>query len=79
MRNVGPDAQAPSIARIQVLRLKQVCTLTGLCRSVIYQLEQEGRFPGRIKLTEHAVGWIEYEVQEWLASRVSSSRARAQR
>jgi predicted DNA-binding transcriptional regulator AlpA len=41
---------------------------------MIYQLEREHRFPSRIKLTEHAVRWIEHEVQQWLTSRVSSTR-----
>jgi prophage regulatory protein len=62
-------------APIQVLRLKQVCQQTGLCRSMIYQLEQERRFPSRIKLTTHSVGWIEGEVQQWLAARIESSRS----
>jgi prophage regulatory protein len=59
---------------IQVLRMKQVCRLTGLGRSMIYQLEHDRCFPSRIKLTNHAVGWIESEVQHWLAERIASSR-----
>jgi len=35
-------------ALLQVLRLPQVCKATGLCRSMIYQLEAEDRFPRRI-------------------------------
>jgi prophage regulatory protein len=60
---------------IQVLRLKQVCQLTGLGRSMIYQLENKQRFPARVRLTEHAVGWIESEVQNWLAMRIATCRA----
>jgi prophage regulatory protein len=59
---------------LQVLRLPQVCKVTGLCRSMIYQLEAERRFPCRIKLGLRAVGWIEGEVQEWLAVRIERSR-----
>jgi prophage regulatory protein len=53
-------------AAIQILRLPQVCARTGLCRSMIYQLEVEQRFPNRIKIGVRAVGWLEEEVQEWL-------------
>jgi prophage regulatory protein len=60
--------------RLQVLRLPQVCKVTGLCRSMIYQLEAEKRFPCRIKIGLRAVGWIEGEVQEWLAIRIEHSR-----
>lgn len=75
---------AQHTAPLQVLRMKQVCGLTGLGRSMIYLLEHDRRFPSRIKLTEHAVGWIESEVQGWLAARIAASRqteraARAQR
>ena len=62
---------------LQVLRLPQVCKVTGLCRSMIYQLEAERRFPCRIKLGLRAVGWIEGEVQEWLAIRIERSRGSA--
>jgi len=64
----------PSPAPLQILRLKQVCKMTGLCRSLLYQLEAEDRFPKRIHLTQRAVGWIEGEVLSWLADRVANSR-----
>lgn len=61
-------------ASIHVLRLPQVCKVTGLRRSWIYQLEAEQRFPRRIKIGLRAVGWIEGEVQAWLAKRIQVSR-----
>jgi predicted DNA-binding transcriptional regulator AlpA len=57
-----------------ILRLPQVCRVTGLGRSMIYQLEAERRFPRRIKISQRAVGWIESEVQAWLRQRIESSR-----
>jgi predicted DNA-binding transcriptional regulator AlpA len=44
---------------------------------MIYQLEAERRFPCRIKLGLRAVGWIEGEVQAWLAIRIERSRGSA--
>jgi prophage regulatory protein len=58
------------------LRLPQVCKMTGLRRSMIYRMQAEKRFPQRIKLTERAVGWLEREVQEWLAQRIEHSRGK---
>jgi prophage regulatory protein len=63
-----------SRAVIQILRLPQVCARTGLCRSMVYQLEAAQRFPRRIKIGVRAVGWIEDEVQEWLTQRMEHSR-----
>jgi prophage regulatory protein len=61
---------------IHILRLPQVCRTTGLCRSSIYQMEAEGRFPQRVKLGARSVGWIESEVQTWLRQRIESDRPR---
>ena len=63
-----------SKTQVQMLRLPDVCKVTGLRRSWIYQLEAEKRFPRRIKIGQRAVGWIEGEVQAWLLGRVEQSR-----
>jgi prophage regulatory protein len=62
------------IPAIQILRLPQVCELTGLGRSMIYQLEADDRFPKRIKIGIRAVGWLQAEVQAWLRTRIQFSR-----
>jgi prophage regulatory protein len=68
------NATTLSISNLQVLRLPQVILATGLCRSMIYQLEAAERFPRRIRLGPRAVGWLHGEVQQWLADRVTQSR-----
>lgn len=69
-------ATRPATANECALRLPQVCKMTGLRRSMIYRMQAEKRFPQRIKLTERAVGWLEREVQEWLAQRIENSRGK---
>ena len=59
---------------VRLLRLPDVCKTTGLSRSSIYKLESERKFPGRIKLTQHAVAWVEHEVHAWVAERILLSR-----
>jgi prophage regulatory protein len=59
----------------RLLRLPQVCEITGLKRSMIYQMETERRFPRRIKISDRAVGWVEGEVRDWVAKRIESSRS----
>jgi predicted DNA-binding transcriptional regulator AlpA len=61
--------------KIQILRLPDVCKATGLGRSMVYQLEAERRFPARVRIGERAVGWVEEEIQGWLAERILHSRA----
>lgn len=71
---VARNAEPTNGARI--LRLPQVCSVTGFGRSMIYQMESEGRFPQRVHIGIRAVGWIESEIQEWLRIRIESGRAR---
>jgi prophage regulatory protein len=59
----------------RLLRLPQVCEITGVKRSMIYQMEAEHRFPRRIKIGARAVGWLEAEVREWVVKRIERSRA----
>ena len=62
-------------AVLTILRRKQVETRTGLSRSTIYARIADGLFPRPIDLGGgRAVGWIEYEIDEWLKSRIKESR-----
>jgi prophage regulatory protein len=60
---------------LKILRLPQVCEVTGLRRSMIYQMEADLRFPKRVKIGVRAVGWLEKEVNAWLIKRIALSRA----
>jgi len=56
--------------RLSILRRKQVEKRTGLSRSTIYLRIQEGTFPRPINLGVRAVGWLENEIEAWLAARM---------
>lgn len=58
---------------IRMLRLAQVKDVTGLGKTKIYELQEEGAFPMRVKITARSVAWIEDEVQAWLAARIQAS------
>ncbi len=70
-----PVQLSTPVTAVQILRLPQVCKVTGLGRSMIYQLESERRFPSRVRIGLRAVGWVESEVQLWLACRIENHRA----
>ena len=55
----------------------QVCEVTGLCRSMIYRLEADLRFPQRVKIGVRAVGWLDKEVTAWLIRRIALSRTKS--
>lgn len=60
-----------------ILRLPNVKARTGLSRSTIYQRVSAGTFPPPINLGARAVGWIEGEIDAWLAAQVERSRKSA--
>jgi predicted DNA-binding transcriptional regulator AlpA len=65
--------QRPCQVPIRMLRLSQVIDMTGLGKTKIYELQAQGQFPMRVKITVNRVGWVEEQVQEWLARRVELS------
>ena len=57
-----------------ILRLPAVMSRTGLSRSTIYLRVSQKTFPLPVALGGRAVGWVEREVEEWLAQRIEASR-----
>ena len=58
---------------IRILRLKEVMRRVGICRASIYQHMRTGHFPRNIILGPRAVGWLETDINEWLAERIRTS------
>ena len=44
-------------------------------REWIRQLEQQGLFPKRIKISAGRVGWLEHEIDAWLKSKADAREA----
>jgi len=57
-----------------ILRLPQVKIKVGLSRSSIYAAVSQGKFPHPIRLGARAVGWVDSEVESWLAGQIEQSR-----
>ncbi|HXZ33351.1 MAG TPA: AlpA family transcriptional regulator [Terriglobales bacterium] len=58
-----------------ILRLPTVKARTGLSRSSIYLQVANGSFPRPISLGARAVGWIESEIEGWIACKIRESRS----
>jgi prophage regulatory protein len=74
---------AQTKSALTILRRKQVEARTGLSRSSIYArlrrnpkrpVEYDPTFPRPISLGAKAVGWIESEIEAWLAAQIQKSR-----
>jgi prophage regulatory protein len=55
----------------RLLKIKHVIQITGVSRSHLYALAQQGLFPKQVKLTERSSAWVESEVQGWIDSRIA--------
>ena len=55
----------------KLIKLKRVLVVTGLSRSYVYALAQQGLFPKPVKLTERSSAWVESEVQGWIDTRIT--------
>jgi prophage regulatory protein len=62
---------------MRLLRLPDVCAMTGLPRSTVYALARRERcpFPKPIKLSERSSAWVFEEVVRWIEERTKASRA----
>jgi prophage regulatory protein len=58
----------------QILRLPAVKARTGLSRSNLYLKISRGEFPKPISLGMRAVGFLETDVEDWIARQIESSR-----
>lgn len=61
----------------RILRPAEAWAKAGVSRSTIYRLEAKGRFPKRVKIGDHASGYIESEVDAWIADCIAARDAQA--
>lgn len=67
---------------LRVLRSRDVVDRTGIPVSTRYELLARGEFPAPIRLDGRTdgrglVGWVEHEIDAWIASRIRASRGEA--
>ena len=63
-----------AIQAVQILKIREVCALTGLSRASVYRLAASGDFVAPIKTGIRASGWRLSELENWLSSRQTGIR-----
>ena len=53
----------------KILRLKEVNEVTGVCRATMYLMRKAGKFPQPIHISPRSVGWLEEDINQWIAER----------
>lgn len=54
-----------------ILRMSEVLRRTGRGRTATYEAIAAGTFPAPIRLGARAVGFLESEINEWVAARIA--------
>ena len=55
----------------RILRKPEVLAKTGLGNTTLYDRIKSGDFPRPIPISARMRGWVEYEVDQWIARRVA--------
>jgi prophage regulatory protein len=64
----GRESSLPALPR-RILRLTAVLYRTGLTRSTLRRLLDRGEFPQPKRLGLRALGWLEADIERWIANR----------
>jgi prophage regulatory protein len=57
---------------MRLIRIRDVVARTGLSRGSVYDALSRGNFPRPVKLEGRSVGFVEAEVDRWIAARVNA-------
>jgi len=60
---------------MRLLSKKAVTDLVVYSPAHIARLEADGRFPKRVRLGTGRVAWVEGEIQDWIAARITERDA----
>ena len=55
----------------RILPLPEVEIQSGLKKRTIYDKMADGSFPKPVQLTKRRVGWLQHEIDSWIADRVA--------
>ena len=57
----------------RLIRLPEVLTRVGICKTVIYDRMKRGSFPHSVKLGPRSVAWMESDIDDWIKNQVKRS------
>ena len=55
-----------------LLRLPDVMARTGLSRSSLYMMLEQGKFPKPVKIGERINAWPDHEIATWIDERIAA-------
>jgi prophage regulatory protein len=68
-------ARAAAPAPVRLIRLPEVLRRTGLSKVTVWRWRRAGDFPRPVRLSPTVVGWVESEIDAWIAKRITARDA----
>lgn len=68
----GRLPEGVTVLATKILDISAASERTGLSRRTIYLEIADGRFPRPVQLTARRVGWVESEIEDWIAVRIAA-------
>lgn len=62
--------------RERFMRLAEVIECTGISQKSIYRKMKTGEFPQNVNLGGRNVGWLESEIDQWMANIIKQRQAK---
>lgn len=56
----------------RIVRMRELVSMLGISRSLIYRLISLNQFPAQVKLSERTVGWRLSTIEKWIEAKESS-------
>lgn len=53
-------------SHLQIIRTGKLADLLGVSRTTIWRMEQEGKLPPRVRISEAVSGWLASDIEKWL-------------
>nr|WP_298892646.1 AlpA family phage regulatory protein [uncultured Acinetobacter sp.] len=66
----------------QLINIKQVISITGLCRSTLYEMMDEDSpysdptFPKKVVISQKRIGWLAIEIHQWIEDKANNRNQR---
>jgi prophage regulatory protein len=58
--------------KTRILPLQIVLRMVPISRTSIWRLEREGKFPKHVQVSVNRIGWIEGDIEAWIAEKKTS-------
>lgn len=65
------------VSDVKIRSPKSIAARLGVCTQTVFNMVTRGEFPRAVRVSENRLGFIEHEVDDWIAQRIAERDAAA--